>query len=566
MITAIEWVGREKINFLPEKQELGKEIDGDEEEQAEVKEKKVHSKHPNDDTDSDLDEFGFSDGDDEDEFDDDDVIPKGRLKGDSKIADMMYYADPSEDPFLKENEDGNDSELEDDVVRPSDTVIVTSFANNGDEDFSYIGVHIYEESENNLFMHHDIVLPTFPLTVAWMDYPFSGKEDRENHIAVGTFDPGIEIWNLDNLNPIEPQLILGGPEEVEDSLKKPKKIKGAAKQKLKSESHTSGVMSLAWNRSAKNLLLSGSIDTTVKLWDLSKVACVQTFRHHKGEVQSVQWSPVDQNIFLSGSFDKTVLLNDIRVNPSVPLSKWSITADCESIQWDPRNPTNFVVGTEDGNVKYFDGKAGGKKSLWTLGAHSNAVSSLAINPSVPGLLVTGSADKHLKFWDFSAGLPKLIVGLPASEKIFGVSFFSESPFLLAIGGDRGVLRVIDIRDVQKVNEKYGDGNRVSNPNMLQFDEESEDEKEDFLDLGAMDINGRAPEGDEEDEFDEEEEDEDVEMDKPISKNNNKPKNKPKNNNNNNNNNNNSSSSKPKKDKDKNKKKEKNKGKGKKNKK
>lgn len=40
---------------------------------------------------------------------------------------------------------------------------------------------------------------------------------RRSYCAIGTFEPAIEIWNLDVLDPLEPTATLGGHKE------KPKK-------------------------------------------------------------------------------------------------------------------------------------------------------------------------------------------------------------------------------------------------------------------------------------------------------------------------------------------------------
>lgn len=57
-------------------------------------------------------------------------------------------------------------------------------------------------------------------------------------------NPGIEFWNLDVIDPVEPVLVLQGHSESTSSLK----------------AHSVRI----------NLLLSGSIDQSVILWDLEK--------------------------------------------------------------------------------------------------------------------------------------------------------------------------------------------------------------------------------------------------------------------------------------------------------
>jgi periodic tryptophan protein 1 len=66
------------------------------------------------------------------------------------------------------------SDIEDFTIRETDALII---ATHNEEDISYLDVFIYEESEENLYVHHDIILPAFPLSVAWLDYGI-GKEEK----------------------------------------------------------------------------------------------------------------------------------------------------------------------------------------------------------------------------------------------------------------------------------------------------------------------------------------------------------------------------------------------------
>lgn len=55
------------------------------------------------------------------------------------------------------------------------------------------------------------MLPAFPLAVAWMDVDPTGRRPLANMAAVGTMEPGIEIWDLDVSDSVEPVATLGGP-------------------------------------------------------------------------------------------------------------------------------------------------------------------------------------------------------------------------------------------------------------------------------------------------------------------------------------------------------------------
>ena len=73
---------------------------------------------------------------------------------------------------------------------------------------------LYEEPDNdgeaNIYVHHEIMLPAFPLSLAWLDCNPGVAEGPGNFVAVGTFMPEIEIWNLDIIDAVEPAATVGG--------------------------------------------------------------------------------------------------------------------------------------------------------------------------------------------------------------------------------------------------------------------------------------------------------------------------------------------------------------------
>ena len=135
---------------------------------------------------------------------------------------------------------------------------------------SSLEFHVYDEESGNFYLHHDILLAAYPLSLEWLDcYPH--EVDNANghrrlppppsllacgsYVAVGTFRPEIEIWNTDVIDVMEPECVLGG-------------LVGGRKRALKAGSHRQAVMGLSWNHEYRNILASSSADTTVKLWDI----------------------------------------------------------------------------------------------------------------------------------------------------------------------------------------------------------------------------------------------------------------------------------------------------------
>ena len=63
------------------------------------------------------------------------------------------------------------------------------------------------------------------------------------------------------------------------------------KKALLPGSHSGAVLTLAWNRTYRHLLASGSDDTTVKLWDVTTRSVVHTYTHHSEPVRGELENP-----------------------------------------------------------------------------------------------------------------------------------------------------------------------------------------------------------------------------------------------------------------------------------
>lgn len=223
---------------------------------------------------------------------------------------------------------------------------------------------MYDESQENLYVHHDLMLPTFPLCLEWLDFPSASSTAPAltspsttsfgNFIAVGTLDPEIEIWSLDVVEAMYPTSILGRPDETKAHVPTPL---GTGKKKRKKQKHRNtekgyhvdAVLGLSWNKTQRNLLASCSADRTVKLWDLTRdptipgenSGAIRSFNAHKDKVQAVQWNEKEPTVLLTGSFDRTVRTFDSRA-PQGGVGA-ALGSDVEALRWDPWESYGFYV-------------------------------------------------------------------------------------------------------------------------------------------------------------------------------------------------------------------------------
>ncbi|KAI8895896.1 WD40-repeat-containing domain protein [Globomyces pollinis-pini] len=375
----------------------------------------------------------------------------------SNIKGLSYYSNNKEDPYIELDDALDDQEELDEMhIEPTDNLIL---ACKTEDDISHLEVYLYEPEEDNLYVHHDILLPSFPLAIEWLDFPVGRKSDthtKGNYVAIGTFDPQVEIWDLDTVDSMFPDCILGQIPDASLGTTSKKSKFGPARvaKRPQAERHVDAVMSISWNTVQRNLILTGSADTTVKLWDLTRPnSAVTSFNHHKDKVQAVVWNKFEPSVLVSGGYDKRVCAFDSRASNTV--AEWKLTADVECIKWDTFHQERFYVSTEDGIVKCFDVRNPKSKALFTLHAHDSAVSALDVNPHIPGCLVTGSADKQVKVWSLQDTKPKCLVSRDLDAgKVFSTTFSPDSPYILAIGGSKGKVVLWNLEDNNAVRKQF----------------------------------------------------------------------------------------------------------------
>ncbi|RWS16141.1 WD repeat-containing protein 44-like protein [Dinothrombium tinctorium] len=81
--------------------------------------------------------------------------------------------------------------------------------------------------------------------------------------------------------------------------------------------HTADILDISWSKN--HFLLSSSMDKTVRLWHITRVECLCTFRHIDF-VTTIQFHPRDDRYFLSGSLDGKIRLWNI---PDKKVTLWN---------------------------------------------------------------------------------------------------------------------------------------------------------------------------------------------------------------------------------------------------
>ncbi|PGH03766.1 hypothetical protein AJ80_08636 [Polytolypa hystricis UAMH7299] len=410
--------------------------------------KESKKKDDDSDDDDDLKEYDLDNYDSEEKDEDGEKVTMfGNIKS------LVYHQPEEEDPYLvvpegAENDD-EEEEREELQIMTTDNLLLAAKV---EDEVAHMEVYVYEDEADNLYVHHDIMLPAIPLCVEWLDMPVGkGTEGRANgnFVAVGTMEPDIEIWDLDIVDCMYPNAILGlGGQDEESELKQKKKKKKA--KKANDEYHVDSVLALAANRQHRNLLASGSADQTVKLWDLNTTKCAKSYTNHTDKICSLDWHPKESTVLLSGSYDRTIVAADMRA-PDAKAARWSVDSDVEAVRWDPHDPNFFYVTTDSGMVYCHDvrnasPKPESSKPVWMLQAHDSSVSAFDVNAHIPGFIVTGSMDKKVKLWNIQDNKPNMVVSRKLEVgKVFSTTFApdQEVSFRLAVAGSKGTVQIWD---------------------------------------------------------------------------------------------------------------------------
>lgn len=454
------------------------------------------------DADDDLREYDLEN------YDSDDAKDTKTLSTIGNAKSLAYHDSNAEDPYLNGQDDEDEEEREELQILGVDNMVLAARV---EDEVAHLEVYVYEDEMDNLYVHHDIMLPAIPLCVEWLDIPVGktqvgtpvDQSKKGNYVAVGTFEPDIELWDLDTVDCMYPNAILGqgGQEGTDVSAKKAKKKKKKAK-KANDEYHVDAVLSLAANKNHRILLASSSADKTIKLWDLNTAKCAKSYSHHTDKVCSIEWNPKETTVLLSGSYDRTAVVADMRA-PDATVPRWGVESDVECVRWNPHDPNYFFITTESGMLHYHDvrqapSSPAASKPLWKLQAHDAAVSAFDVNTTVPGYFATGSSDKEVKLWNVQESGPSMVVSRKLGVgKVFSTQFGpdAEIAFRLAVAGSKGAVQIWDTSTNGAIRKTFASRMKSSNAPVieklvgLKDDEDDSDESESENDEGGEDKDG-----------------------------------------------------------------------------
>ncbi|KAI9777445.1 MAG: Histone acetyltransferase type B subunit 2 [Geoglossum umbratile] len=305
-----------------------------------------------------------------------------------------------------------------------------------------LGTHTSGEAQNYIQIAH-VLLPNSTAPSA-NDY----DEDREEIGGYGAsassagndvkFDIVQRIDHPGEVNkarymPQNPDMIatmcVDGKTMIWDRAKHSSHPTGIVNAQIELVGHSEEGFGLDWNPHQEGLVVTGSRDTTVKLWDITSyskqsitLSPTRTYTHHAAIVNDVQHHALHNSLIGTVSDDLTLQILDVR---------------------QPSTSTSVIQGK----------------------GHDDAVNALSFNPASEYLLATASADKTIGIWD----LRDLRFKLHALEgHVEAVTSLAWHPFEEAILGSASDDRRVCFWDLSKVGEEQTPDDQEDGPPELLF--------------------------------------------------------------------------------------------------
>lgn len=183
----------------------------------------------------------------------------------------------------------------------------------------------------------------------------------------------------------------------------------AEEYKLKQQGHNYDITSLAYSPDS-SLIASGSQDGRIKIWEVINCNCKVTFNEHISKITDLKFVPNKGNVLVSSSLDGTVRAFDITDRG---YNDNTVTGDISRYKnfrtMTTPQPVQFLCVSSDYsgdivcagsmdpyNIYVWSIKTGDLVDV--LSGHTGPISSLAFS-MVKDILISGSWDKTVKIWE-----------------------------------------------------------------------------------------------------------------------------------------------------------------------
>ncbi len=206
--------------------------------------------------------------------------------------------------------------------------------------------------------------------------------------------------------------------------------------------HIAAVFSLAWSYTDGTYIVSGSDDSTARVWNSGSGADFRVFSGHSGKVTGLAWSPDGKKI-ASASYDQTVRVWSAldEQDAGVTYSKHSDVVN--TVSWSSVSDAQkqyIASASNDKTVRVW--KPDGSE-VATYSKHSDAVFTVAWSPDGQ-YIASGGADNTVQVWDptkIGQNAAPVVTFTHHSDSITMLAWSPDGKYIASAGGgnDKSVM-------------------------------------------------------------------------------------------------------------------------------
>lgn len=187
--------------------------------------------------------------------------------------------------------------------------------------------------------------------------------------------------------------------------------------------HTKAVSAVRLFPESGHLLLSGSMDTKVKLWDVYHQGnCLRTFLGHVKGLRDVQFNH-DGTRFLTSGYDHHIKLWDTETGACLQSLAQPCVGNC--VVYHPTQHDTFLTGTSDKRILQYDLRT--KELTQEYKEHQGAVNTVTFTD--PDHFVSTSDDKSMRAWDFDIPVVTKHIADPHMQSMPAVAMHPDHKWL-----------------------------------------------------------------------------------------------------------------------------------------